>query len=115
MDSIKSSAEVTKESDDRARKFGEQLGVVDTGGKVPLPGTTPTDALDVMNRLVEVGKWEEVYRFATDAWIKSGDDLDKDPYEFRASVTAWLFSRDSSGVYRICELAGEWLKEEGHD
>jgi hypothetical protein len=62
---------------------------------------TPADALDTMNRLVEKGKWEEFGEWAGDQWDRSK------PFIY------WLFSPDSSGIYRICELAGEFIKERG--
>jgi len=65
--------------------------------------TTPADALDVMNRLAEKGKWGKFYCWA------SSKTVGMTSWEF----DYWLFSPDETGVYRICTLAGEWLKEEG--
>jgi len=71
-------------------------------------GTTPADALDTMNRLVEMGKWKAFYVTALCNFNIPDNDADVD-----AQFIAWLFSPTPSGVYRICELAGEWMKEEG--
>jgi hypothetical protein len=69
--------------------------------------TTPADALDVMNRLVEMGKWDEFCYYCARRHVSKKDIIDW------PEVVAWLFSPDASGIYRICTLAGEWLKEEG--
>jgi hypothetical protein len=75
------------------------------------PGTTPADALDVMNKLVEKGKWVEFCQSARREFWKGhkGSDF----YDASIDFMLWLFSPDSSGVYRICELAGEFIKERG--
>ena len=69
--------------------------------------TTPADALDVMNKLVEMGKWVQ---FLRSKFYNNTDEFDTTPLLDPDDVKN-LFSPDESGVYRICTLAGEFIKE----
>lgn len=85
-----------------------KLGIVCTDPIRNRPFTGPDDAQVVKDKMVEKGEWEEFVVFCMDRYTK------KDPGIF--TFWAWLFSyyTDSQGNrtgYRLCELAGEFVKK----
>jgi hypothetical protein len=79
---------------------GNSYGLPDRNPKF----STPTDAQDVKDALVEKGLWDAFLVFAFDR------------HHITAIADIFSCTRDENGNitgYRLCELAGEFNKEEG--
>lgn len=69
--------------------------------------STPQDLHDLFNRLVEMGKWEEFYQYATRSYKESFVLIWKDVLEHE--VSQWLFINPA----RFCWLMKEFLGRKG--
>lgn len=78
--------------------------------------TTGNDMLDLKNKIVEKGEWNEFHEITHDNTLSTDGNFgvyDVLTEEHWSEFDNWLFS-----IPRFCELVGEWLekrKEESHE
>ena len=84
--------------------------------KANRPFTGPEDAQVVKDKMVEKGEWESFFIFSWDKFFLEQLNEKDVPCGWDPDHVDWLFSyyTDPSGnhCYRLCELAGEFLKGE---